>query len=359
VVNYQRHGFLDKRTLKGENIMEEIILKAIQFAAIKHKGSTRKGSQAPYIVHPLEVMNILITEGYPQSAIIAGLLHDTLEDTDATKDDIRERFGEEVLRLVTYNSEDKSLSWMNRKTHTINQMTSQWDDLASVVCFADKLSNLRSLFREIEVNGMSIFETMNASRSDVLSYYWNIFQDSWRLMGKAMYHEYEKIIYQIHQAVQEQSSEIDKMIMEEYRERIAFYFNQTPINYKRLFPVVKHLANRYQEHEMECVLATMLFEGMGVQRDIESAIRYFDLAIQHGNMDAPIHLGNIYASGVYVKQDWQYAMNLYHMAKERGCDLADDSIEKLQLCIDFGVDSYTVGSMEGIMNMMKDKKEEE
>lgn len=339
--------------------MEEDIWKALSFASEKHQGMVRKGNKAPYIVHPLEVMTILMTEKYPTSVLVAGLLHDTLEDTDTTEDEIREHFGEEVLRLVAYNSEDKSRSWNERKTHTINQMNQQWDDLASVVCFADKLSNLRSIFQEIEANGLGIFDKMSAPNEDVIHYYVSIFKASWRLMGRPMYHEYEVILNLVHHAVQEYRNEIDNTILEEYRKQIASYFKQSPINFKRLFPIVKHLADRYQEHEMECMTGSMLLEGSGTKRDIASAIEYYDLAVIHGNIDAPIYLGDIYATGVYVEQDWEYAMYLYELAKERGCDMADDSIEKLRLCMEIGIDSYKVGSMESIINMMNEKKEEE
>lgn len=338
--------------------MEEMVLKALAFSSEKHRNTFRKGNQASYIVHTLEVMTILMTEKYPTSLLVAGLLHDTLEDTDTTEEELLDNFGEEVLHLVVYNSEDKSRSWSERKNHTIGQMKNEWDDLASALCFADKLSNLRSLFRSIEANGLGIFDQMNAPKQMVLSYHFNIFRASWRLMGREMYHEYEILLILIHHALQNYRNEIDNAIINAYGKQISSYVNQTPVNYKRLFPIAKYLAERYQEHEMECMVGTMLFDGQGIERDVVSAIEYYELASQHGNMDAPYYLGNLYASGVYVQQDWEYAMALYELSKERGCDLADDAIEKLQMCIDLGIDSYKIGSQESIIKMMEDENEE-
>ena len=84
---------------------------AIIFAAKAHEGQRRKGTDIPYITHPFEVAQILMEAGCDETLIIAGLLHDTLEDTEVTAAEIEEQFGPEVLALVDSDSEDKSLSW--------------------------------------------------------------------------------------------------------------------------------------------------------------------------------------------------------------------------------------------------------
>ena len=76
------------------------IQKAIIFAALKHKDQTRKATSVPYIVHPAEVMQILTAMGCSNEVICAGILHDTLEDTPATPQEIKDNFGSEVLTLV-------------------------------------------------------------------------------------------------------------------------------------------------------------------------------------------------------------------------------------------------------------------
>ena len=88
---------------------------AIIFAAKAHEGQRRKGTDIPYITHPFEVAQILMEAGCDETLIIAGLLHDPLEDTEVTAAEIEEQFGPEVLALVDSDSEDKSLSWEDRK----------------------------------------------------------------------------------------------------------------------------------------------------------------------------------------------------------------------------------------------------
>ncbi|MBD2843971.1 bifunctional (p)ppGpp synthetase/guanosine-3',5'-bis(diphosphate) 3'-pyrophosphohydrolase [Paenibacillus sp. IB182496] len=122
----------------------------IEFAARAHKGQLRKGTDTPYISHPYGVAMILLQAGCKEEVVLAGLLHDTLEDTETTEDDLLRRFGSEVLRLVKGASEpDKGASWEDRKQHTLDFLRSADLDLRLLAC-ADKLHNLRSVRREME-----------------------------------------------------------------------------------------------------------------------------------------------------------------------------------------------------------------
>lgn len=84
------------------------IHEAIIFATLKHQNQKRKGTEIPYIVHPMEVMQLLSAEGLPEEIIIAGILHDTLEDTDTKPEEIEQKFGKAILDIVLTESEDKS-----------------------------------------------------------------------------------------------------------------------------------------------------------------------------------------------------------------------------------------------------------
>ncbi len=96
-----------------------MIDKAIQFAAIAHEGQYRKGTNIPYIIHPVSVGFLLQSIGCDEEVIVAGLLHDTVEDTDTELDDIKREFGERVASLVFSASEpDKTLTWEERKIHS-------------------------------------------------------------------------------------------------------------------------------------------------------------------------------------------------------------------------------------------------
>ena len=84
-----------------------MIDQAIRFAALAHKGMVRKGNNQPYIFHPLEVLNLVSLMTLDDDVLCAAVLHDTVEDTDATIEDIQREFGEHVAALVAYESEDK------------------------------------------------------------------------------------------------------------------------------------------------------------------------------------------------------------------------------------------------------------
>jgi (p)ppGpp synthase/HD superfamily hydrolase len=143
---------------------------AIIFAARKHSGQMRKGTDIPYISHPMEVMDILREDGCPEHVIIAGILHDTLEDTGTTPEEIKEKFGDNVLRIVQAESEDKSRTWKERKQATIDHLGGL--GLAEKqVCCADKLSNLRSMYADRQEKGEELWDRFNAPKADIRWYY--------------------------------------------------------------------------------------------------------------------------------------------------------------------------------------------
>lgn len=146
------------------------IHQAIIFAAKAHEGQVRKGTDIPYIVHPMEVMQILTENGCDEIVILAGILHDTLEDTPTTPDDIRRHFGQEVLDLVQNESEDKSKSWQERKQNTIDHLTNASKEV-QMVCCADKLSNIKSIFADKQALGDAVFDRFNAPKDKVQWYY--------------------------------------------------------------------------------------------------------------------------------------------------------------------------------------------
>ena len=97
------------------------LLQAASFAAQKHTGQTRKGDDAaPYINHPLEVANLLANLGKVEDydVLIAAILHDTVEDTETTEEEIEEHFGETVASIVMEVTDDKSLAEIRTQTKT-------------------------------------------------------------------------------------------------------------------------------------------------------------------------------------------------------------------------------------------------
>lgn len=120
---------------------------AIMFAAEKHKLQKRKGAAGiPYINHPLEVMHLILnTVPVPSIEVLeASVLHDTLEDTDATVKELQERFGSGVSDLVREVSDDMSLSSVVRKQHQIDEATGLSVD-ARCIKIADKTCNIKDI----------------------------------------------------------------------------------------------------------------------------------------------------------------------------------------------------------------------
>jgi len=151
--------------------MSERVFQAIEFATKAHTGQFRKGTKVPYIVHPLGVAKILIEAGCSEDVAVAGILHDTVEDSSTRIDDIRRDFGEEVTRLVEGASEpNKSDTWENRKQHTIDILETAPMD-AVYVSLADKLANIRDIRADYEKLGDDVFLRFNRPKEKQEWYY--------------------------------------------------------------------------------------------------------------------------------------------------------------------------------------------
>lgn len=136
-----------------------LLAHAVAFAAEAHVGQLRKGTQLPYIVHPMEVAAICGTMTEDEEVLAAAVLHDTIEDTPATKEDLEDRFGPRVTELVLSQSENKregqpaTATWKVRKEESIEHIRSTDDVQAKMLCLSDKLSNIRSVYRDLERDG--------------------------------------------------------------------------------------------------------------------------------------------------------------------------------------------------------------
>jgi (p)ppGpp synthase/HD superfamily hydrolase len=158
----------------------ERISRAIEFAGRAHKDESRKGTSVPYIVHPLDVLSILLKNGASEDLAIAGVLHDVLEDTSSTKEEVHKNFGDAVTVLVQGASEDEKLTkasneekkktWKLRKTQKIESVRKGGYDLRLLIC-ADKLANIRDLIEDIRNNGEEIWSKFNATKEQEAWYY--------------------------------------------------------------------------------------------------------------------------------------------------------------------------------------------
>lgn len=154
------------------NIYEEALI----YATVMHSGVTRKSGNLPYIIHPIEVSQIASTMTDDQEVLSAGLLHDVVEDTSGTMDDIRERFGDRVASLVEYETENKYKSedandtWFRRKSEALEKLAESDDINVKILWLADKLSNLRSLAAMYDMNGPSTWDVFH--QKDPLMHKW-------------------------------------------------------------------------------------------------------------------------------------------------------------------------------------------
>lgn len=155
----------------------EKIAKAFDFAYKAHKGQTRKASDVPYIIHPIEVAVILIKNKARDNVVISGLLHDVVEDTPISLEKIRNEFGEEIARLVDGATEplelikeDEKINWKVRKRHTIKLIKTADIDLKMLSC-ADKLANIKSKIEDYRELKEKLWKKFNAPKEEQEWYY--------------------------------------------------------------------------------------------------------------------------------------------------------------------------------------------
>lgn len=156
-------------------IYTQKIQHAIRFSIKTHEGyqkQKRKGKDVPYITHPLTVGLILASAGASEDIIIAGILHDTIEDSvpekKVTKEIIAERFGANVAELVlSVTEQDKSLSWEERKAEALEHIkTFSHDSL--LVKSADIIANVSEIIDDYKENGEETFNRFNAPKDKIL-----------------------------------------------------------------------------------------------------------------------------------------------------------------------------------------------
>jgi len=152
------------------------IQKAIYIATHQHRDQKRKFGGLPYIVHPFSVAWLLAEQTKDEDIVIAGLLHDVIEDTDGyTFADIVKDFGERVAKIVADVTEDKNLPWRERKEQYIEVFeTSSQESL--MVATADKIHNLASLYENMQETGEDPFGTAFKSFEESKWFYETVYK---------------------------------------------------------------------------------------------------------------------------------------------------------------------------------------
>lgn len=147
------------------------IKKAIQFAARKHHGHMRAEAEPlPYITHLFSVALLVAEDGADDDTVTAALLHDTIEDTSTTREEIADAFGERVASMVEALTESKELPWRERKeAYLVNLETAPTEAL--VVMAADKIDNIESKIEAYEKEGEALFARWKRAKADYLWYH--------------------------------------------------------------------------------------------------------------------------------------------------------------------------------------------
>ena len=167
--------------------------KAFLKATLLHKGQTRKGTSIPYIVHILDVVSNLIKNGASEDLIVAGFLHDSIEDTSYTEPLLKKEWGGKVYSLVMSNTEPenrisesdskKVVSWKMRKKHSLEVLPSKNND-ELLLFAADKLSNLNDIHADYLVSGNEVFKRFNAPKKEIKWYYSSMIPIFKKRLGK-------------------------------------------------------------------------------------------------------------------------------------------------------------------------------
>lgn len=150
---------------------------AVRFAQAAHRGVCRKGTEIPYVLHPVEASMIVLGMTEDLDVVTAAVLHDVVEDTDFTAEDIRVLFGERVAELVASESEDKMKnlpaeeSWKARKQATIDHLKSASRE-AKIICLGDKLSNIRFSVKTHAKYGDAMWKPFNQNDPAMQGWYY-------------------------------------------------------------------------------------------------------------------------------------------------------------------------------------------
>lgn len=174
-----------------------MVKKAAEFARKVHEGKLRKGSMVPYIVHPFEAAVIVSGMTDDPEVISAALLHDVIEDAGISYEELKMQFGSRVADLVLAESEDKSRTWKERKSATIEKLRSA-GRAEKLICLGDKLSNLRSTAADMLLWGDGVWQKFRVTdKNEHAWYYRGVFEQLGELKEELAYQESVSLLHRI------------------------------------------------------------------------------------------------------------------------------------------------------------------
>jgi len=159
----------------------ELYERALRVSAVAHRQQNRKGSVIPYITHPVHVSTILLRYGFPMEVIVAGLLHDVVEDQGYPLAAIESEFGPRVAGIVGALSENKSDNQGNKRPWEVRKQEGvvkirQASPEAAAVKAADTLHNIRSTLYDVSQHGTTVFDRFSRGPQQIVQNYREILQ---------------------------------------------------------------------------------------------------------------------------------------------------------------------------------------
>jgi (p)ppGpp synthase/HD superfamily hydrolase len=163
--------------MRNKFMVTEKIAKALVLAVEAHDGQKRKGTDIPYIAHPMGVASIALDHGADEEQAMAALLHDAVEDGGSHyAQRIREQFGDRVADIVdgctdgVADANGKKEAWKPRKERYISHLQNATDDVL-LVSGSDKLHNARAIVEDLLQIGPAVFDRFTASKEQTIWYY--------------------------------------------------------------------------------------------------------------------------------------------------------------------------------------------
>ncbi len=175
--------------------------KAIKFAVDAHANTERRGKGFPYVIHTLEAMEIVATISSDPELLAAAALHDTVEDTAVTVEQLREVFGQRVASIVESESDklpegiSEEDSWRSRKQIAISRIEHSDRD-SKIVALGDKLSNMRAIARDYHKKGDDLWQIFHApgGKPDHEWHYRGLADALREMSGTEAYEEFTRLV---------------------------------------------------------------------------------------------------------------------------------------------------------------------
>ena len=171
--------------------------KAVKLAVEAHSGTERRCKGYPYIIHPMEAAAIVATMTNDQEMLAAAILHDVVEDTDVTLEQIRDEFGDRVATLVQHETapDDENLTWREKKSIQVERLAAAPID-SKIVALGDKLSNMQGIALDYRQVGDAVWSRFHApnGKPDVEWYYRSLAKALSELSELAAYQGFVKLL---------------------------------------------------------------------------------------------------------------------------------------------------------------------